>query len=591
MNVSIEYRHKIVKIQLLVSFCLGTVFPSFAQKEEFKLIITPTAVHAIAQSLKLKQIYPDSTQLQTNLHAFIEQLHHQGYFSANLDALSYQASSQSFNASVHLGKRYTRCAIRRGNVNEKDWRRLTPQDTLYTLDEWLTLQKDFLTFQENAGYPFASIQLDSFIHDQTPISAAVQARLGPYITFDSLIISGEAKLHAGSLAHQIGWEIGKPYREKKAQAAIRFLQQAAYIQLKAPPQILFRYDRAYLKLETLPVKNTQLDGIIGLLLSDQANTGRRPVITGTVDLKLQNPFGKGKILQFAFQRLRLGAQLFELNYEHPDLLKTHLTLQANFYSLREDSLFNNLRRSLALAHRNTWGELAFQVSIIDSRLTLSGQQLSSENLQRFGSNQITAYGLNYTFSQLDYNNVPRKGFEMSSKLLIGNKTIRPSIPSTDSLFESVYGGVDLKSLQGTLQLSLGKFWKVGKSSTIYSKLSGGKLFNQQLYQNDLFRIGGIQTLRGFNENAFFVSFYTIASLEYRIYFDRTSYFFTFFDQAFLENEVVDFSFSDQPYGLGLGLAVQTKGGLFRLIYSLGNSADQAIGFRQAKIHFGLTSFL
>lgn len=573
---------------ILIFICAS---PLVAQKTTYTLTFKSVPVQEIAQSNKLQFVYKDSTQLKRSLQHFIYELQHDGYLEANLDTLTYARHDFTFTAHIHLGNLYSAVQILNGNIPDKHWKKLVNQAVLPSIKKWSSIRNALLGIYENSGYPFAAIMLDSIVIRQQQFHAQARITTGPLISFDSLVISGDVRLNKSFLAHQIGWTIGKPYGEQQAQAAIQRIAQLNYLNLKSPPQVLFQYDRAYLKLELLPQKNTQLDGILGILLNNQDNTGRRPIITGMVDLKLQNPFGKGKTIQFAFQRLRLGAQLFDFTYQHPDLLKSNLSFQANFYSLREDSLFNNLRRSIALIHHAAWGNLGFQAGIIDSRLTFSNQQRTADNLQNFGSNKVSTYGIHYHFQQLDHPKSPKKGIAIDIKTILGNKTIRPSLAISDSRYESIYGAIALKSLQFSTQISLTKYWPLGQTSSLYSRLASARVFNQKLYQNDLFRVGGINTLRGFNENAFFTSFYNVLSLEYRIYLSNDSYFFTFLDQAYLENDVDDFRFQDYPTGLGLGMAISTKSGLFRFIYSLGNAQDQPIGFRQAKIHFGLTSLL
>ena len=56
----------------------------------------------------------------------------------------------------------------------------------------------------------------------------------------------------------------------------------------------------------------------------------------------------------------------------------------------------------------------------------------------------------------------------------------------------------------------------------------GSVMNKNLFTNDLFRLGGLNSLRGFNENFFFVSQYVLGNFEFRIQGSRETYFFGFF---------------------------------------------------------------
>ncbi len=64
----------------------------------------------------------------------------------------------------------------------------------------------------------------------------------------------------------------------------------------------------------------------------------------------------------------------------------------------------------------------------------------------------------------------------------------------------------------------------------------GFIENENLFTNELFRIGGLKTLRGFDEESLTASAYSIFTLEFRYLFDINSYFHVFFDGAYYERK-------------------------------------------------------
>ena len=48
---------------------------------------------------------------------------------------------------------------------------------------------------------------------------------------------------------------------------------------------------------------------------------------------------------------------------------------------------------------------------------------------------------------------------------------------------------------------------------------------ETMFQNELFRIGGLKTLRGFDEESIFASVYSIFTLEYRFILEQNSYYY------------------------------------------------------------------
>jgi translocation and assembly module TamA len=122
---------------------------------------------------------------------------------------------------------------------------------------------------------------------------------------------------------------------------------------------------------------------------------------------------------------------------------------------------------------------------------------------------------------------------------------------------------------------------------IFFQNQSGFLNSENYYNNELFRIGGINTLRGFNEESIFASAYSILNLEYRYKPNNSSYFYTISDFAYVNDEIIDQT--TRIYSLGFGYSFLTKAGLLNLSYALGKFGDQAFNFGDSKLHIKLIS--
>ncbi|HEY9117017.1 MAG TPA: BamA/TamA family outer membrane protein, partial [Roseivirga sp.] len=132
----------------------------------------------------------------------------------------------------------------------------------------------------------------------------------------------------------------------------------------------------------------------------------------------------------------------------------------------------------------------------------------------------------------------------------------------------------------------------GARTTFFLELQGGLISGENLFQNDAFRIGGLNSLRGFNESYFFTTGFLFANFESRFYLDETSYLLLFTDIGYVESDFVNQiskSF-EWPLGVGTGISFATNTGIFNFVYALGTSKSTgAINFNQSKIHFGFTT--
>jgi len=142
-------------------------------------------------------------------------------------------------------------------------------------------------------------------------------------------------------------------------------------------------------------------------------------------------------------------------------------------------------------------------------------------------------------------------------------------------------------------LSAEGYVPLGKKSTLVGLLEGRRLFADQIFLNDVYRIGGAFSLRGFNEQSLLASSYAMLGLEYRYLLGSRSYFQLFWNGAYTldESEIQLNPLEDLPFGFGAGLALEVNSGMLYLSYALGREQNNPIQLNQAKIHFGVINFL
>jgi hemolysin activation/secretion protein len=128
-----------------------------------------------------------------------------------------------------------------------------------------------------------------------------------------------------------------------------------------------------------------------------------------------------------------------------------------------------------------------------------------------------------------------------------------------------------------------------KKGTLLIGAKSGYISGQTIFSNELFRIGGLQSFRGFDDESIFASFYAISNIEYRFLMDKNSNIFLFASRTYLENISANKRIIDRPLSFGSGISFETKAGIFNLTYALGKQLNNPIILRAAKIHFGIVS--
>jgi hemolysin activation/secretion protein len=115
-----------------------------------------------------------------------------------------------------------------------------------------------------------------------------------------------------------------------------------------------------------------------------------------------------------------------------------------------------------------------------------------------------------------------------------------------------------------------------------SKVLCGYMDNVQFISEE-FRVGGSQTIRGFDEESIYTSTHVLLSIEPRFVVDRSTQLYVFYDALWYKSIQVKY---DTPWGIGFGTDFYTKAGVFYVSYALGSQNNQPLLLKNAKIHFG-----
>ena len=441
-----------------------------------------------------------------------------------------------------------------------------------------------ISYAENNGYPFASLKLDSLRIENNQIGASLNFDLGPFIKFDSLDIESDFALKPRFLGNYLGIVQGKAYDQRNVDFLGRKLQNLPYLRLTEAPTLTFQNEEAtvHLKVEKRPVN--QIDGIIGFL--PNANRSDGLLITGQVDIDLLNPFGSGKQIGIHWQRLSEETQNLNLVYDHPNVLGSPLDFNFQFDFLKQDTLFTKRIFDLSISY-NLGGNSYLNVFSSSEGTDLIGTpRIVNNQLPNVIDFDLTSYGIGFKWNNFNDPFIISNGTGLTFRAATGNKKISRNI----AFPAEVYEGVDFKTLQYTFTLGFQNYWRFAQNMVLVNKLSGGLKANEQLFRNDAFRLGGLNSIRGFNENFFFATEYALTTVEGRLLFDESSYLLLFSDVAYIKGAFNESTSAELALGLGAGLSFATTSGIFNFVYALGSSESTgSFNFSQSKIHFGYTS--
>jgi outer membrane protein assembly factor BamA len=111
------------------------------------------------------------------------------------------------------------------------------------------------------------------------------------------------------------------------------------------------------------------------------------------------------------------------------------------------------------------------------------------------------------------------------------------------------------------------------------------LQSEEYIVNELYRFGGINSIRGFNENTLQGNVFASLLSEYRYVLSPNIYVHSIMDYAYFQDKTTNLS--GNLIGLGFGFGILTKNGLLNLVYANGSTKDQAIKLSNSIVHISL----
>ena len=524
--------------------------------------------------------YADSAAVLMDLKNALSFFKNNGYLLAELLKVDWR--DKHANALVSLGRQYKFMQINRGDVPLQIWGRAGFPAEGLRIQNASTVKTDevvaaLLRIYEERGYPFASIAIDSVVVKAEEIYATLKVASGDLIVLDTLQAAGDVRVSRSFLESYLDLESGSLYNEEQVQAIESRLNNLPFLKSVRKPTLKFSGNKARITLFLQKQNSNQFDGILGLLPD---NISHKMQLTGDLKLHINNVFKRAETFDFNFKGLPGRSKELNLALGLAELFSSPLGADAQFNLYRQDTSFQNINSKLAIKYRLPKGNFSVFVH------NRSGLPINSDTLTALipevAQVKYTSYGVGFLLNNLNVLTFPTRGHRWDFSAEAGRKKVS-GLPGT---------------LIGELPDKIAQY-RIMSNAEFYLRLSGkavfklsnqtGLLVGNNLFENELYRIGGFNSLRGFNEQSILASNYSIFNAEYRFLIEQSSYLFAFFNQGLLESSTVNVRRSDLPFGFGTGISLQLKTGVFSLSYALGKAKDNPLNLQGGKIHFGLVT--
>lgn len=501
-------------------------------------------------------------------------LESQQKFNQNLIKIGYlenelletkKTNDSSFTFIYKLGNQTRNIEIKTNSLPNEVKEILNLQSSaIILLSDTENFINEKLTILEKKGFAQSKIKLDNFNKTNSQFQADLIIELNQVRKINNLVFQGYSQFPNGIKKVFLRKYQSKPFNKsiiKKIHSdfnALPFVTQTKY------PEVLLTTDstKVYLYLEKR--KNNSFDGFLGFANNSAT---QKLQFNGYLDLNLYNNLNSGERFNLYWKNDGNKQSTFNVNLDLAYIFKSPLALKANLKIFKQDTIFQNSSFDFDLGYMINYNTKAF-IGYKDN-VSEAIQKITSSDLKDLKSTFITT---TFEHKKIDFDDslFPEK-FSFFTKFGIGDRTAS-----------------SIKTNQFFAQFQVQQLLELNKKNYIHLKNDTYFLQSTNYYTNELYRFGGIQSIRGFNENSLQGNVFSGIFAEYHYVASSNLYFYSITDFGYYQDKANNSK--DQLYGLGFGLGLLSNGGLFNLVYANGSTSNQTIKLSNSIIQISFKTY-
>lgn len=527
-------------------------------------------IESDSTSQQIKETYPDISTALQELEKIKLRYQKKGFPFLKTET---NQKKDSLFSKIILGQKFSKIGIQVSrsfqNYIPKEYLVNSTFDTLnLNFEELDSFINKVIQKSKSSGRPFINVKLKEISRlNRNTISAKLQIESKNSRTIDKINIKGYDKFPKSFVKYQANLRQGQIFDENQIQRKTQKLNSVAFIEIQKPTEVLFKKDSTEIFVYVKKRENNSFDGFLGFGNSENNDFE----VNGYVNLKLSNNLNFGEDLMIVYKNDGNDLQRFEADTKLPFIFKSPISLGVGLRIFRSDSLFSNTTQKIRADYRINEKLAIFSKANFTKSTELddnsSGIGNINNEIESFSSN---FYGIGAEYEQARSNTV-------FSETTFANLGFNLGARQTNETTE-----------QYIIELEVRHQFQINQRQRIQANLFGNYLFSDNYLNNELYRFGGLNSIRGFEENRLIASKFTTLQTEYRYILDSNIYVNSVLDIGYYENELDEIS--DNILGFGVGLGLNTKAGVLKLIIANSVAKNKEVNASNSKIHISLTSY-
>ena len=530
---------------------------------------TDTIESAKIDSIVFKKKFENFSELRNEIETTQKKLLASGYLDVKI-LETVRTSDSTVVSYFKLNQKYRKLRI----FYDK---KIIPQEILKQLSPTVTSTYFSISFEKtekalqfltnylvNQGNTFSNLSLTEIQKNKNEVSAKLSSSKSKTRSIDGIIVKGYTKFPNSYIKHNARIRKGIVFSKEDIIKKSTTIDNLGFAKNTKAPEVLFEKDstKVYLYLEKKSA-NT-FDGFLGFSSDNESGNLE---LNGFLNLNLINNLNFGERLNIIYKSDGNEQQRFQINIALPYILKTPIGVEAGLDIFKRDSTFliteQNINLNYLINNKNN--------------VFVGYKNISSDNLLDIPQPTLNIDNYSSSFFGAGFNHTKRQNNNLFP--ITNTYNIEAEFGSRKTDTEKV------DQIRGIINLSY--IFKLNQRNSIFLENTASAIFSDNLLVNELYRFGGINSIRGFEENSLNASLYNVLNSEYRYILSSNLYLHSILDYSYFEDDTNNISDNLTSFGFGLGLNTQT--GLFRIIFANGKNSNQNFRFSNTIVHLSLNA--
>lgn len=520
-------------------------------------------------SLGYQKKHKNFLSIKTEVDSLRKHLNNEGYIENQLIKIK-KAKDTIFKATLHLKQKfkaidiyYSKDVVKTNLLNSISE---DVTDTYFSID--ISSIENSLSFLNseiaNKGNPFSKLKLSNI---KKKDSISLRADLIVITkerkrSIDDIKIVGYEKFPKSFLKHYLKLKPSQTFDLSEIEKKTEQLNNLRFANQVKAPEVLFQEDSTSLYIYVEKSKSNTFDGFLGFGTNDETN---KLEFDGFLNLRLINNLNYGETFSLLYKSDEIDQDTFDASLELPYLFYTPIGINLNLRIFRKDSSFTTIDQKARINYQiNALHKVSAGVSNITSNNLRS--DTSVFDLQDYNSNYLS---LSYLYLKPQFYDILfpiKSNFYLETNF--GNRT-----------------SSNTKTQQSLITLKVFNNFQLNRKNSLYVNVDASNLISDNYFENELLRFGGINSIRGFEENSLFASLFGVLNTEYRYRLSNSIYIHSITDVAYFENKLTNIK--EKLFGFGFGFGILTNSGLLKFNYANGKNDNQSFKLSNSKIHISL----